>query len=817
MPNRRPEVRRLPGALLALLVPFAGLLAQSPSPTSAIRGRVVDAASGAPIDNASVDVASVATGVAAAHVNTTADGAIRVPSLRPGRYRVIVRALGFAPKTLPIVELTVARPDADVGTIGLTANPLQLQSQAVTATRQEVQTTPDRTSYVVRDMPTTKGGTALDVLRNVPSVDVDIDNVVSLRGETGVVIQINGRPSPLKAAQLGNFLAQLPADAVDHVEIIPNPSARDDADGVAGIINIVLRQKPDAGTSGAVTLGAGTTGHIDAGANGGWQRGPLSAFGSYSLLRDNSPRYDAIFRQNSYERPLSYLQESGTRTQIPLVHTVTGNMTYQPGDHDELSVDGLYSQRREWETYGILYRTLDTSLALTNLTNRHSKDVNHEGSAEAALNYKHGFAAKGHTLSSELRFEEHFEGGPTDILDQSLWPTGAPTTTTLQQTRTVWTHSSTTSLKMDYVQPLAGGVRLTAGYKGYMQRIRTTQDVQNFDAVRSTTLTDTSQTSDFSYDELVHDGYGVLDAQVGRLQLEGGIRAEHAGATFDLRTRSQRYDNPYNSVFPSGLVVFALDDTHQLKLSYSTRIRRPDDPDLLDPTPHALDALNISVGNPYLRPEYIRALELGLQRSGDRVTAQITPFYRHSLDAVRSLRTIDSAGITTRTYANIATNDAYGTDATMALGGGGRIRGFVGGSAYYQRSNAGNVDPTLSASTFGWSVRTNAAFRVSPTVDAQALVSYVGRTTVEQGWNGARTRVSLGFRDKVLADRLSLTLRVIDPFSTTRDRSATLDPRFTQINDRTRAIRGLQLSATWTFGRARKKGRDQIELEPSGA
>ena len=358
-------------------------------------------------------------------------------------------------------------------------------------------------------MPTTKGGTALDVLRNVPSVDVDIDNVVSLRGDAGVVIQINGRPSPLKAAQLGNFLAQLPADAVDHVEIVPNPSAREDADGVAGIINIVLRQKADAGTSGGVTLGAGTTGHIDAGANGGGQRGPLSAYGSYSLLRDNSPRYDAIFRQNTYESPLTYLQESGTRTQIPLVHTVTGNATYQPSEHDEVSADAMYSQRREWETYGILYRTLDTALALTNLTNRHSRDVNHEGSAEGAVEYKHGFAAKGHTLASELRFEEHFEGGPTDILDQSLWPAGAPSTTTLQQTRTVWTHASTTSLKLDYVRPLAGGMRLTTGYKGYLQRIRTTQDVQNYDAVQSAMVTDATQTSDFSYDELVHDGYGV--------------------------------------------------------------------------------------------------------------------------------------------------------------------------------------------------------------------------------------------------------------------------------------------------------------------
>jgi hypothetical protein len=471
----------------------------------------------------------------------------------------------------------------------------------------------------------------------------------------------------------------------------------------------------------------------------------------------------------------------------------------------------LYSQRREWESQAISYETLDSALVVDGLTDRSSRDVNHEGSADAALSYKHGFATKGHTLSSDLRFDEHFEGGPTDILDRALWPTSAPATTTLRQIRTVWTHSSGTTLRMDYVRPVAHGLRFETGYRGYLERIRTTQDIKSYDAAQSAMITDPSQTSDFAYDAWVHDVYGMLAERVGRFQLQAGVRAEHAAASFDLRTRDQRYDNPYNSLFPSGLVSFALDDAHQLKLAYSTRIRRPDDPDLLDPTPHALDALNISVGNPYLRPEYIRALELGFQRTGDRVTVQITPFYRHSFDAVRGIRTLDTTGITTLSYANIATTDSYGSDVTLALGSGGRLSGFIGGSAYHQRNNASNIDASLSASTFGWSVRTNTAFRVSRSVDAQALIAYVGRTTVDQGWNAARTRISFGIRDKLLADRMSLTLRIMDPFSTARERSATLDPAFTQVNDRTRAIRGLQLSITWMFGRPNKKT-DQIDL-----
>src|SRR6476660_3243872 len=189
-------------SLVILVLPLTTLGAQS------IHGRVVRAGSRVAIASATIDVGNVATGAPAGRVTSAADGTFRVSGLALGQYRVKIRALGFAAKTLLVVALSASDLDVDVGVVALTEIPLELQTQAITAQRDEVQIQPDRTTYVVRDMPTTKGGTALDVLRNVPSVDVDIDNNVSLRGNTGVVIEINGRPSALKGSQLGNFLDQ---------------------------------------------------------------------------------------------------------------------------------------------------------------------------------------------------------------------------------------------------------------------------------------------------------------------------------------------------------------------------------------------------------------------------------------------------------------------------------------------------------------------------------------------------------------------------------------------------------------------------------
>jgi len=776
-----------------------------------IHGHVVNAAGKIPIGGATVDVTSVVPGAPVIHAYTGADGDFRVQNIGPGRYRVRIRVLGYLPRDLASIEITSASANVDVGTVALTASAVELQSLQVTAQRQEVQLAPDRNTYVVRDMPSTKGGTALDILRNVPGVDVDIDYIVSLRGNSGVVVQINGRPSPMKPAQLGNFLAQLPADIVDKVEVIPNPSARDDPTGVAGIINIVLKQKADAGVGGGLTLGAGTTGHVDAGGNVGYQGGPWALFGSYNFLRDNRPRREAIFRENRYLDPLTYLQESGRRSREPLANTLTGSAGYKLGQHDDLSADVMFSTRTQEESYRIVYSDMNTARTVTGKSDRITSGTGTEFNLQSTLGYKHVFAEKSHKLSTELRVVRGREGGPSSIVSRTLALDGTPTGTPGRETQTSWEHPAEYSAKVDYVRPLSSVVRLETGYKGMLQRFPSTLDAQVFDTAVAQYRPDSTRISDFTYNQGVNAAYGMLGAELGKFQLQGGLRIERANTRFHLNTLGATYDNRYNSLFPSGLIAYNIDDSHQVKLSYSTRIRRPDDTDLLDPTARYQDPLNLQRGNPYLKPEYIRALELGLQRTADRMTIQLTPFFRHTLDAIRTIRTIDTAGVVTRTFANVATSDAYGADANIAVSDG-RLSGFAGASAFRQVSNAANLAPGLNARTFGLTTRTNVSFHVSSTLDMQALVSYQAPMTVEQGRNASRTQVSLAARKKLVNDQLSLTFRLIDPFSTSREIFTMNDPRIYQVSNRRNVIRGLLVSANWTFGKPPKHGRDSNDL-----
>jgi hypothetical protein len=171
--------------------------------------------------------------------------------------------------------------------------------------------------------------------------------------------------------------------------------------------------------------------------------------------------------------------------------------------------------------------------------------------------------------------------------------------------------------------------------------------------------------------------------------------------------------------------------------------------------------------------------------------------------------------VSTRIFANVASTNAYGTDVTVSMTGS-KVSGFASASGFRQVSDAANLSPGFSAATFGWNARTNAMFRLSPTVDMQALISYQAPMTVEQGQNAARMRVSLAIREKLMNDQMNLTLRVIDPFNTSLERNTTIDPSFYQLSDRRRVQRGIQLNATWLFGHVKKDEADKIDLSDIG-
>ena len=766
---------------------------------SVLRGLVRDAAGGAPLAGASVAVRRSADSALVAGVVSGGDGSFRVEGLRPGTYYLRVSRLGYTTGTVSRVEVAEGRA-ADVGEVRLAASVVMLEGLTATAqvSSNTVTSTPDRTVVSTRDMPAVSGGAATDVLRNVPGVDVDADGKVSLRGNQNVAIQINGRPATLTGDALSSFLRQLPANLVNRVEVVPNPSARYDPDGMGGILNIVLKQDTDLGTSGGFSGGGGTNDRYNVSGNLARQSGPLTLFGSYGFNYDVRDQTGYSLRSEHFDgQPQEFLEQFSDGSETRISHTVNASADLKLGTRNVLSSTFLLNHGLEKAENGTGFSALNALRDLTGSYRSNTANRQAELNTDATLGFERTLQPRKHVLSGNLRFSRSSENtqgsfgtipgavAPLDLLGDSRTDLDAATRQMEAQ--------------LDYTRQVAG-MQLETGYKGTLRRLDNLYVVDSLHAG----IPDPTRrvTDDFRYDENVQAGYAMLSRQAGRrLSLQGGVRVERATTTFHLADSARAFPNNYTSLFPSAAATYQVSDQDQLHFSYSKRIQRPR-AQQLNPFPEAEDQYNVRVGNPDLHPEYTHSYEASYQRSMEFGSVTLTPFYRHTVDAVRRYRTVDPAtGISTSTFANLATSNSYGTDLNGQFRLGSRVSGMLGASFFQAVTEGGSARPGLSSDAFSWSARGNVNLKLGRGTDLQWFQSYRAPTDVPQGHVGAFSMANLALRQKI-NDQTALTLRVMDPFNTMRFSSETFDPEFSETSTRRFSSRALFLNVSYNFGHA---------------
>jgi outer membrane receptor protein involved in Fe transport len=794
------------------------------NPPGEIRGRLVESGSNAPIGAGSVTARRIADTAFVRGALPNADGSFHIEGLAPGRYTVRVRSLGYAPLTRNDVVVAVGRPITDLGDIALSRVAAQIAGAEVRAERDEVVLAPDRNSYSTKNMTTASGGTAIDVLRNVPSVEVDGSNNVSLRGNQSVIVQINGRSSPLHGDQLANFLAQLPASTIARVEVSTNPSAKNDPEGTAGIINIVLNQEADLGVSGGVTAATGTTGLANVNGNIGRQVGKTTAFLSYGFFRDSRPMGGFTNQTNLGATSPAFVTSHIDGSNEPLWQNATFRSEYRFTDHHALSGDAMVSGGRSTRNSASYYSDLDPARDTIGLFDQFSTQYwrsifqdysvafRRTGDAKATTYSTELRLTQGHSTSDGLLFGNVYQGDPSTGAyaipkEQDVTISGNPS----------W------SLQSDYAHPFSASTKLEAGIKGAIRHTASDFTAAYADSATGQFTPASDRAINFDYREQISSSYAVLSQKLGKVQAQAGLRLEQADTRLDLPTAmspdSQRFDTRYASAFPSGIVSYNFSDLRSLKLSYSRRISRPN-PYQLTPVTQKEDARNVFQGNPALRPEYTDALELGLQDSHSWGTLQVTPYVRRTAHAVRFIQRIDTTGVTTGTFDNVASVVTMGSDLNLTVRHG-PLTLFTGGSVYHYASDATNLTSTLgnlSTQAFVWSTRANATWKLSPMMDAQFFANYRAPFTTESGSQTAFVSMNLAFRRKLWGDRGSLTVRVADPFNMMTFGSRTESAQVVQLTERSFGMRGVFISFSRNFGqelKLRPKPQDTEAQPPS--
>ncbi|HEX6748549.1 MAG TPA: TonB-dependent receptor [Longimicrobium sp.] len=776
-----------------------------------IHGTVRDASSGAALGGASIAVRSAADSSLVTGAVARADGSFRIEGVRPGTYYLRVSRLGYNTATVSRVAVTGPQAVADAGTVRLAAGAVGLAGVTATAERAAVVSTPDRTVVSTRDMPAVSGGNATDVLRNVPGVDVDGDGKVSLRGNQNVAIQINGRPAPLTGDALTNFIKQLPANLVDRVEVVPNPSAKYDPDGMGGILNIVLKQNTDLGTSGGLTLGGGTGGRYNASGNLGTQRGPLTLFGSYGFNREARDAEGYSLRSALVGGvPQNYIEQVMTGDFLNQSHTFNGNGELKLGSRNVLSSAFMLNKRLGNQESGSGVRWMDADQVTTG-----DYDLLTTGRARGlSTDYLLAFKRTLQPQRNEWTAQAHFNRSRDHFLNafQTMPGTIAPALLAGDSRNDLNSVNRQLDWQADVTRQLSTGTRLEAGYKGILRRLANDYTVDSiFGGVPDLSL---RLENDFTYDENVQAGYGLLTQTITpKLSVQGGLRLERAWTTFRLAS-GESFDNDYTSLFPSAAATLQVGQKDQVRFSYSKRINRPATFQL-NPFPFVQDRNNIFVGNPGLKPEYTHAYEASFTHATSMGSLTVTPFYRHTVNAVRRYQAFGSDGVDTATFANLATANSYGTDANLQLRLG-RLSGFVGASAFKMVTDGSNVSSGLGADVFTWTARASLNFKLSPSTDVQWFQFYRPATNTEQGRLGSMGMANVAVRQK-LSDKASLNLRVADPFDAMRFSFTASSSSYSQEQLRRFNARAVYLSFSYNFGRPPRLRMPQQQPEqPAG-
>ena len=802
-------MRRIPLAALGLL--FAGSAAtldaqaarpMSPPPAGIgeVRGTVMSGEAKTPVARAAVSVHNASDSALVAGDFSDGSGAFHVRGLRPGAYYVRVTSIGFKPQRQTFA-ITGQSPTVDVGAVALTQIATQLQGVEVTADRPAMTIEPDRNAYRAKDVAPAATN-ASEVLDAVPSVQVDGDGKVSLRGNENVAIQINGRPTPIRGPQLAAYLKTLPSNIVERIEVIPNPSAKYDPEGMAGIINIVLKQNVDLGVSAGLNLGIAETDRYNAAGNVGYQSGPLTLFTNLGINSDDRPilgindreRFDALRSLTSVTNQDIDGRQGGTGQNF----STTVDYKLTPKD---VLTNALSINHRSGNDSSIsVYSELDANRQPLDVYSRPRNNDSKGLLFDYTLALKRTLEPRKHELSTEVRFNRSHD---EDF--SSLWKQPLGGQRLENETDDTDALTKQLSAQADYTRPLGSSFKLETGYKGNTRWLDRDFLVEK-DALGSGTWVRSNLSNAFQFDETVHAAYGVLSQTIGKVQLQGGLRAERASRTFRLNEPSQRYPYEYTSLFPSGVVMYNPSEATQLKVSYSRRIRRPGTQEL-NPFPSFFDVQNVFIGNPALKPEYTDAYELGLSRNGKFGSIQLSPFYRRTTNVIRvdinTADTVDAREVTSVSFQNLATSNSWGTDLNGSLRLGPRFNGFASFNVFKIVTDGGSQS-VVGSNAVTWSARVNGTTNLTPTLTLQGSYFYRAPMKIERGRFEAFQGSNFSIRKKLNGDKAIVGLRFNDPFNTNRFRVLAGDDNVMQFTARSFGVHSTWLTFQYNYGQTPK-------------
>ncbi len=796
----------------ALLLFTTAAYAQKPNPTGSAHGVMLDATSHQPIEYVTVTLKK-SSGETVVKTATDAKGAFEFPELPFGDYQIAYGAVGADQLETAKFTVDAQHPAADLGKLNLAGDgTVKLQKMEVSARKEAFYNSIDRKVYNVGKDVQSVTGSASDLLQNVPSIQVDIEGNVSLRGDSNVLILINGKTSTMMGKNRAAVLEQMPADSIEKVEVITNPSAKYKPDGTAGIINLTLKKNREAaGYSGNVRAVVGNDRRYSLGLLGSYPIGKYTLHGSASVRQDDRPRFGQDDRSHLDTATNTFVSTSQrtTETGRPLSRIVQGGADYKVDDKTKVGLDVHYNYRDFDRRSTITNLSRNGSGVLTGDYDRVRFDPEFEKDLEFTGTFQHSFPKEDHEISVEVRHGKTTEGEDNHYTNVYRVPALIST----QDATRIRNIEDNTESSADYTYPISDDSKLEAGYNGQLSRLD--QDFRGsfFDPTTGSWVVDTTRTNRFIYSSKVHAFYSTYAQKIDRFGVLAGLRFEQALVDTNQITARLVDKTEYNKLYPSLHLSFDLTDTQQLQANYSHRVRRPEGDDV-NPFPEYQDPFNLRAGNPHLKPEEAHSIETGYQYRKNDTTYLATVYYRYRYNGMTDVTRYINATTQLTTKENLSTSRSGG----MELGATTRLKDRVSlnfsGNIYHNEINASNLGFSANRSTTAWDAKLNATWDITKLTLMQLNTNYTAKRLTPQGYRYPTYVTNIGLRHALKDKKMAFILSVSDVFNTQRERTHIDTSILHQESIRRRSSRIINLGFTYNFGKPTKKKED-IQFDTS--
>jgi ferric enterobactin receptor len=731
-----------------------------------IRGKVVDSLAKSPVDYAIVGIFTAADGKLAGGKVTDSNGNFVISDLKTNKYNVKIDFIGYKTKMIYNLDLTNTK-SVDLGNILLIGSTQLLNEITVTGETPNNINKIDKQVYKASQFETAKGGTAIDVIRNMPSITVNGENEIRLRGSTGFLILLNGKPVQTDAATLLN---QLPANAIENIEIITAPSAKYDADGKSGIINITTKTGISNGLTYTVNVQAG-----------------LPSVNNFSN-KGNSPRYGADaslnYTQNKWDLAIgaSYQKADIAGKRVGDVNTTLANrktvfpssgersfdktnyafrtsVAYTPNPNNNINAGFYVGQRKQFRLADINYNNTKTNINNGQVIGRinyyNSNLVLREGDfALANLDYSHKFDDKSIFSVSGLYEYANFTGFTKNRnLNQNNY------LDTLQYVLNTGTSPlNAIRGKIDYVLPLGNG-KLETGYQFRYQK--QTGSFLYQEAILGTGRFNTIPefSDDIDVSQSINSVYAQYNAKEGKLDYTGGLRYEYATRTFTANKVAQPFNLNLSNLFPSLNLLYAFEKGYKLKGGFSRRVQRSTNNEL-NPYAEREHSETLEQGDPRIRPEFVFLTELGLIKDFSKGSVFFTLYNQQIEDVVNRVNSVYADTVLNRIYTNAGNATLWGLESGFNIKPAKWWNSYIGANIYDYQINGALFNNSVNVNNGGfvYSFNTNQSFTATKTISFQFNLNYLSNRPTAQGEDSRFIIPNSSVKKTFLDGRLSTSL-----------------------------------------------------------